>query len=201
MSFSYDRLGRCYHSVYIYVCIAAFSCVATVSRRIKIYTTSASCNWVDSSQADEPSVAGTADDERTRSVHPSPIHDCSEIGPARVPRMHCTECSRATSERHQPTTRYCTPKFSRSESRRSDICPPDTPWLGLGLAVTVKRWGVSKKVKGSSYSITERRVPELIPVLGSDVNNKPDGRLPLLSSRPAVTPATLKTAATNFAAW
>jgi len=63
----------------------------------------------------------------------------------------------------------------------------------------------AKKGKGSPYSITERRVPELIPVLGSqpvgDVNHKPDGRLPLLSARPAVTPATLKRAATNFAAW
>jgi len=62
-----------------------------------------------------------------------------------------------------------------------------------------------KKGKGSRYSITERRVPELIPVLGSqpagDVNHKPDGRLPLLSARPAVTPATLKRAATSFAAW
>jgi len=52
-----------------------------------------------------------------------------------------------------------------------------------------------KKSKGSPYSITERRVPELIPVLGSqpagDVNHKPGGRLPLLSARPAVTPATL----------
>jgi len=42
------------------------------------------------------------------------------------------------------------------------------------------------KGKGSPYSITERRVPELIPVLGSqpagDVNHKPDGRLPLLSA-------------------
>ena len=59
--------------------------------------------------------------------------------------------------------------------------------------------------KGSPYSITELRVPELIPVLGSqpagDVNHKPDGRLPLglLSARPAVTPATVKRAATNFA--
>ena len=48
-------------------------------------------------------------------------------------------------------------------------------------------------------------VPELIPVLGSqpagDVSHKPDGRLPLLSTRPAVTHATLKRAATNFAAW
>jgi len=62
-----------------------------------------------------------------------------------------------------------------------------------------------KKGKGSPYSITERRVPELIPVLGSqpagDVSHKPGGRLPLLSTRPAVTPATLKRAATNFAAW
>jgi len=64
---------------------------------------------------------------------------------------------------------------------------------------------VKKKGKGSPYSITERRVLELILVLGcqpaGDVNHKPDGRLPLLSARPAVTPATHKRAATNFAAW
>jgi len=68
-----------------------------------------------------------------------------------------------------------------------------------------KVWLVTIKGNGSPYSITERRVPELIPVLGSqpagDVNHKPDGRLPLLSARPAVTPATFKRAATNFAAW
>ena len=56
------------------------------------------------------------------------------------------------------------------------------------------------KGKVSPYSITERRVPELIPVLGSqpagDVSPKPGGRLPLLSVRPAVTHATL-----SFAAW
>ena len=61
------------------------------------------------------------------------------------------------------------------------------------------------KVKSSRYSITERRVPELILVLGTqsagDASHKPGGRLPLLSVRPAVTPATLKRAATNFAAW
>ena len=64
---------------------------------------------------------------------------------------------------------------------------------------------VVKKGKGSPYSITERRVPELIPVLGSQpaggVSHKPGGRLPLLSARPAVTPATLKRAAANSAAW
>ena len=41
-----------------------------------------------------------------------------------------------------------------------------------------------------------RRVPKLIPVLGSqpagDVSHKPGGRLPLLSARPAVTAATLR---------
>ena len=66
-------------------------------------------------------------------------------------------------------------------------------------------WQVGQKGKGSPYSITERRVPELIPVLGSqrtgDVSNKPGGRMPLLSARPAVTPATLNRAATNFASW
>jgi len=64
---------------------------------------------------------------------------------------------------------------------------------------------VHQKGKGSPYSITERRVPELIPILGSqpagDVSHKPGGRLPLLSARPAVTLATLKRAATSFAAW
>jgi len=61
------------------------------------------------------------------------------------------------------------------------------------------------KGKGSPYAITEHTVPELIPILGSqpagDTSHKPGGRLPLLSARPAVTPATLKRAATNFAAW
>ena len=64
---------------------------------------------------------------------------------------------------------------------------------------------VDSRCKGSPYSITERRVSQLIPVLDSqpagEVNHKPDGRLPLLSARPAVTPATLKRATTNFAAW
>jgi len=48
-------------------------------------------------------------------------------------------------------------------------------------------------------------VPELIPVLGSqpagDMSHKPGSRLPLLSTRPAATLATLEKAATDFAAW
>ena len=62
-----------------------------------------------------------------------------------------------------------------------------------------------KKGKGSPYSITERRVPELIPVLGSqpagDVSHKSNGRLPILSARPTVTLATLERAVINFTAW
>jgi len=61
------------------------------------------------------------------------------------------------------------------------------------------------KGKGSPYSITECRFSELIAVLGSqpasDVSHKPGGRLPFLSAMPASTLATLKRAATNFAAW
>jgi len=64
---------------------------------------------------------------------------------------------------------------------------------------------LGKKGKGSPYSITERRVPELIPVLGSQpaahVSHKPGGRLPLLSARPADSPTTRKRDDTNFAAW
>jgi len=65
--------------------------------------------------------------------------------------------------------------------------------------------GLSKKGKGSQYSIAKLSVPELIPVLGSqpagDASHKPGGRLPLISARPAVTLATLKKAATNFSDW
>jgi len=61
---------------------------------------------------------------------------------------------------------------------------------------------VKRRPKGSPYSITERRITELIPVLGSqpagDVSHKPGGWLLLLSARPAVTPASLKRVATSF---
>ena len=53
-----------------------------------------------------------------------------------------------------------------------------------------ERWRTAHKGKGSPSSSTDRRVPELIPVLGSqpagDVSHKPGGRLPLLSARLAV---------------
>jgi len=63
----------------------------------------------------------------------------------------------------------------------------------------------TEKGKGSTYSINKRRVPELIPVLGSqpagDLSHKPGGWLPLLSARSSVTLTTLNGAATSFAAW
>ena len=78
-------------------------------------------------------------------------------------------------------------------------------WLGSRVVSMLDSGAVGKKGKGSPYSITERRVQELIPVLDSqpagDVSHKPGGRLPLLSTRPEVTLATLKRAAISFAAW
>jgi len=82
----------------------------------------------------------------------------------------------------------------------TDADPDDRSQLCDNIAMSQ-----STVSKGSPYSITERRVPELIPVLGSqpacDVSHKSGGRVPLLSARPAVTLATLKRAATNFAVW
>ena len=97
--------------------------------------------------------------------------------------QHC--CSQ-THVKH--ITKPCR-NWSKTEiSLMNDICP-----------------GMHVKGKGSPYSITKCRVLELIPVLGSqpagDVSHKPGSRLPLLSAKPAVTPATLKRAATNFVAW
>ena len=57
--------------------------------------------------------------------------------------------------------------------------------MALCLPLIVIHHTYSKKGKGSPYSITERRVPEL----------------QLLFARPAVTPAILKRAATNSVAW
>ena len=50
------------------------------------------------------------------------------------------------------------------------------------------------KSKGSLYSVLGSQPAD-------DVSHKPGDRLPILSARPAVTLATLKRAATNFAAW
>jgi len=95
------------------------------------------------------------------------------------------------------STDYSTEDFSPE-----DFSPDD--YLPAGL-FTGGNFTRGLKRKDNPYSNTERRVPELIPVLGSqpagDVSHKPGGRLPSLSARAAVTPATLKRAATSFAAW
>jgi len=61
------------------------------------------------------------------------------------------------------------------------------------------------KARGSPYSITERRVRSWSRFLAVSLQVmwviNPAVGCPLLSARPAVTPAALKRAATNFAAW
>ena len=93
------------------------------------------------------------------------------------------------------------------------MTPPPPPtaqsevllWACLSACGCVRLSARGQKGKGSPYWIAERMVPELIPVLGNqpagDASHRPGGRLPLLSARPAVTLATLKMAATNFAVW
>jgi len=94
--------------------------------------------------------------------------------------------------------------YTQSDSQRVARGRSLKSTIALLKSELVLRVTEVKKGKSSPYSITERRVLELIPVLGSqpagDVSHKPGGRLPLLSTRPAVTLTTLKRAATNFAA-
>jgi len=90
---------------------------------------------------------------------------------------------------------------------RRDICSnsPRRALSHVAADVYFTLYTLWVKGKGNPYSITERMVPELIPVLGSqpvgDVSHKSDGRLLLLFARPAVTLATLKRAVTSFVAW
>ena len=64
-------------------------------------------------------------------------------------------------------------RCSRSPMSTSTPCQSTPCQFTANLSITTG--------KGSPYSITERRVPELIPVLGSqpagDVSHKPSGRL------------------------
>jgi len=101
------------------------------------------------------------------------------------------------------------PEWRTGRDRRGRNGDEARGWISLLPPIPGSATGPASpmliKGKGSPHSITERRVPELIPVLGSqtagDVSHKPGGRLPLLSARPAVTLATLMRAATSFAAW
>jgi len=80
------------------------------------------------------------------------------------------------------------------------------PYIRLSLTDRQKHDCLCKD-KSSPYSITERRVPELIPVIGSQpagdviVINPAVGCYYFLPGPQLRTPATLKRVATNFAAW
>ena len=117
---------------------------------------------------------------------------------SRVAIIRCFACWNASV---QPQM-YTTSCFSTDSERPHRCCHRPS---NVELSITCRLFPIPYNKKGSPYSITERRVLELIPVLGSqpagDVSHKPGGRLPLLSAMHAVTPATLKRAATNFAAW
>ena len=117
---------------------------------------------------------------------------------------------KSSSIRPSVSTQYrlATDKLTDGQSTRANTATSfvdnaiDLPWRNF---LTPGFRTMSQRKQGSSYSIAEHRVPELIPVLGSqsagDVNHTPDGRLPLPSARPAVTHTTLKRTATYFAAW
>ena len=118
---------------------------------------------------------------------PQPLH--AQLHGGRPRRRRHSGRSRAAAARQGAAQR-----LDEFGGRRAELMQNN---VDVQTALTVQQVHLQcKKGKRSPYSITERRVPELIPVLGSqpagDVSHKPGGRLPLLSARPAVTFATLK---------
>jgi len=113
---------------------------------------------------------------------------------ARTGEVAACSLSTASIVHHRLFTAYAVPGWTAGRN-----CPPFIfrHWEAINI-----KW--PQKGKGSPYWITERRVPELIPVLGSqpagDVSHKPGNMLSLLSARPTVILTTLKRAATSFAA-
>ena len=122
-----------------------------------------------------------------------------------VTSLHPVLALAAKSDRRAMNTRPCSPRAVVSCGRRlfwlrwrpawrwtAGCCVVGVPGKRryhhcLAIAPTTAAT-TSKKGKRSPYSITERCVPQLIPVLDSqpagDVSHKPGGRLPLLSARP-----------------
>ena len=127
------------------------------------------------------------------------VHDVGPVGSQhRLPRLHTCPSPVHRREGHRR------PHEQHSSAGPHDQCAAGPPLISDHRHLRLHRHDISVS-KGSPYSITDSRVPELIPVLGSqpagEVSHKPRNRLPLLSARPAVTLATLKRATTNFAAW
>jgi len=69
---------------------------------------------------------------------------------------------------------------------------PTSLYRGVGGSLRLQTPALAMSVHSTYF--------DLATPLG-DVSHKPGGRLTLLSARPAVTLATFKRAATNFAAW
>jgi len=132
---------------------------------------------------------------------------------AGVKQQHATASQRVEASRHPlysplalsrpqlPPLHLLQRRISRSANcavaRRHGGPRLDSSWhRWLGAGVLTMQCATAYTVQSS---INERRVPQPIPVLGSqpagDVSHKHGGRLPLLSARPAVTPATRKRAA------
>ena len=112
----------------------------------------------------------------------------------------CAFGSPGTLRRSRPP-RYIALADDQLRQQAAEVCPTSLmTWHSVNTCTSIHSTG-SKKGKASPYSTTERRVSELGSQPAGDVSHKPSGRLPLLSPRLAVTPATLKRAATNFAAW
>ena len=124
------------------------------------------------------------------------------------PRTHSDSSRDGLANTAPPPPSLSSHCFYKPAHRRQQTSPRRARnSMPLHMAVNSNSVALSGEYigKGSPYSVDKLRVPELIPVLGSqpadDVSHKPDGRVPLLSARLAVIPATLKRAATSFAAW
>ena len=101
---------------------------------------------------------------------------------------YCTTCTRPPCSSHKQCEQCTVLSIPRHHRSSAAIYPPAHLHKYTQTIRTLYR--SSQKSTGSPYSITERGVLELIPVLGSqpagDVSHKPNGTLPLLSARPAV---------------
>ena len=82
-------------------------------------------------------------------------------------------------------------EFRVAAENRAGLGPPSEGSLAAKL----------EDAMGSSSLLIMCAAVKKVSRTAGDVSHKPGGRLPLLSTRPAVTAATLKSAAISFAAW
>ena len=100
-----------------------------------------------------------------------------------------------------------TANYDKTFKKQSTLQTKKFSWVNINYeGHSINRLQNGVKGKGSPYSITRVGFWSWSRCLAVSLQvtwviNPVGGRLPLLSVRPAVTPATLKRAATNFAAW